>query len=200
MSSFRKTTPKHRKGRDECDYYSSYRGTLRVDFLKRCGYCDDPDILRNRSYVIDHFLPMKPDGWSHPVRSNKYTNLIYACSYCNGAKSNTWPTKDWKKSNDGTVGFVKPTLVKYEKMFRRLSDGTIEVNKGSVLGTYIYNNLNLGQPIHSMNWLLERYINNQKILEKKQKTAPSKEIADAINELLKLQALVLADIRNKYNA
>ena len=115
MYSFRQVTPTHTVNRRVCKHYKSYKKTLRSDFNERCGYCNDfyPD--HKRYYVIDHFVPQKPDGWSHTIPPNKYDNLIYACSFCNGAKSNKWPTMDEKIPNDGTHGFIKPTLKSYAK-------------------------------------------------------------------------------------
>ncbi len=66
--------------------YRYYKAYLREDFNKRCGYCDDRDIICGgiRGFHIDHFRPQKP--FSH--LENDYNNLVYACPYCNGGKSN----------------------------------------------------------------------------------------------------------------
>lgn len=63
--------------------YASYLPWLRDEFTFRCVYC----LIRERWYLapmnIDHFLPV-----SHrPDLANRYDNLLYACSRCNGAKA-----------------------------------------------------------------------------------------------------------------
>ena len=81
MHHFRQDTPKHRANRRVCKHYNSYKKTLRADFKKRCGYCTDLDTNRIRNYVIDHFIPQKPNGWTHTIQPNQYSNLIYFLSF-----------------------------------------------------------------------------------------------------------------------
>src|SRR5688500_7845216 len=119
MYPFKDATPKRRIDREECVHYESYRKTLREDFLSRCGYCGDIDVLRIRSFTIDHFVPQKPKNFSHTILANNYYNLVYSCRYCNSAKTNKWPTNDPALPNDGKVGFVEPTLELYTGMYQR---------------------------------------------------------------------------------
>ncbi|MCW3105131.1 MAG: endonuclease [Bacteroidetes bacterium] len=199
MTAFRETTPKHRVGRKTCKKYTTYKKTLREDFLKRCGYCDDVDELRIRSYVIDHFLPRKPDGWTHTIPDNKYENLIYACPFCNSAKKNKWPTRNYKKSHDGIQGFVNPTLIKYGKLFRRNADGSIAVFNGNPLAKYIHENLALNQPIHALNWKFEKILKQEKILKTLHNSTTDPIIQASIRELRAQQGDLAAEIRGIYN-
>ena len=160
---FRNSTPIRRPNRIVCKHYSSYLVTLRADFNQRCGYCDDLDRLRIRSFTIDHFVPQNPDSFTHSISPNYYYNLVYACRYCNGAKTNKWPTKDGTIHNDGKIGFIDPVNDTYTKLFKRSKLGKIIPSKKSELAEYIIEELNLWLPIHERMWKLERLkqLNNQ---------------------------------------
>lgn len=167
MSIFRGITPTHDPDREECEKYESYRGTLERDFNKRCGYCDDSNSIRIRSFAIDHFVPRTPIDFTHDIKPNYYLNLMYSCSYCNRAKSNKWPTKDAKIPNDGKVGFVNPTTKDYDSLFERDKDGTINAVNNHPLAIYIIENLGLKNPIHSLMWRFEKLRKLEADVEKK---------------------------------
>jgi 5-methylcytosine-specific restriction endonuclease McrA len=185
MHPFRQDTPKHTANRRVCKHYKSYKITLRADFNKRCGYCNDYYHDHKKYFVIDHFVPQNPDGWTHTIRPNKYNNLIYACSYCNGAKSNKWPTMNPKKSNDGVRGFIKPTKKLYSKLFRRNTAGSIVVHNNHLIGKYLYNELKFDLEIHALNWKFEILFRQeqqvQEILKKTKDAAVRQEIEQIRN-------------------
>src|SRR5579862_6994237 len=157
MPDFRTHHPSRRPGRKVCVKYGSYLKTLRSDFVFRCGYCNDPDRYRIRSFTIDHFVPRNPDGWTHTIPDNHYYNLVYSCRHCNSAKLNKWPTQDPLVHNDGTVGFVDPCDVSYANLFERTNVGAIKLqNPADPLAAWIYAELNLWQPIHERMWKLEQ--------------------------------------------
>lgn len=164
MYPFRKITPKHKVDRAECKHYSSYRDSLREDFTNRCGYCDSLDLIRIRSYAIDHFIPQNPKDFSHSIPPNNYYNLIYACNYCNTYKSNKWPTKDPDKPNDGAVGFIKPTSDEYKERFKRSKEGRIlPADNNDNVAKYIIDELKLWLPVHELMWKFEtlKSLNNE---------------------------------------
>lgn len=200
MSLFREKRPKHRKGRAVCVHYKSYKKTLRTDFNRRCGYCDDLDFNRIRDFVIDHFVPRNPDGWKHRIKDNYYYNLVYACPFCNRAKSNKWPTKKTKVHNDGNEGFIMPTKRTYDKVFTRAKDGSIIYDPANPLSKYLYDNLDLWQPIHSLNWRFNYILQQEKILN----TLYQKINDDAVKEqisILRDERLDIVDSINEiYNA
>lgn len=199
MPPFRIKTPKHRPNRRACKHYKSYKSTLRIDFEKRCGYCNDLDINRIRSFVIDHFVPQNPDGWTHQIPPNKYSNLVYACPFCNGAKSNKWPTKSANKSNDGILGFVNPTLKKYGNMFQRLADGSIQAKNGDSVARYMYNELEFGLEIHSLNWKFETILAQEEQLKILIKNTSDPALKKAL-QALRISRLEVVDmINNLYN-
>lgn len=190
---FRSSTPARRLNRAICIHYSSYLNTLREDFNQRCGYCNDFDRLRIRSFTIDHFVPQNPDGFTHTIQANYYYNLVYACRYCNGAKTNKWPTKDGSIHNDGKIGFIDPVDETYTKTFKRAKSGKIIPAKESELAEYIIRELGLWLPIHERMWKLEKvnYLIDQ--IEKKLNTVKDPTLK---MELEQLHYLWLKEWRN----
>lgn len=168
MHKFRNNTPKRRENRSTCSNYQSYKKTLSEDFEFRCWYCDDNERVRNRSYAIDHFVPRNPiEPFVNHVNETDYYNLVYACSFCNLAKWNTWPTCDWRIHNDWLVGFIDPTNQDYSELFKRDNKWVIVCNnKNPVLSDYIRNKLKLWLPIHSIHWKIDKLINTQRRIKK----------------------------------
>ena len=78
MPVFRELTPNRRPDRKECKHYRSYRKTLREDFNNRCGYCDDSDRLRIRSFTIDHFVPQNPKDFRQMITTIWYIHATTA--------------------------------------------------------------------------------------------------------------------------
>lgn len=127
--------------------YSQYRGDLRIDFNCACGYCDDSDIRTDRiGFHIDHFAPQK----RFPQLKNTYTNLVYACRFCNMRKSNHWIGDDPATPHNGTAGFIDPCSNEYDEHLKREQSGRIVGN--SELGRYIVRRLNLHLLRHELLW------------------------------------------------
>ena len=200
MYPFRDKRPIHRRNRKVCKHYKSYKITLRIDFNHSCGYCNDLDINRIRSYVIDHFVPQTPDGWMHRIKPNKYLNLVYSCSFCNGAKTNKWPTKKASVPNNGIEGFIMPTRYEYGRIFYRDTDGSIKYNSANQLAKYIHKELNLWHPIHSLNWKFIRILSQEKTLDKIYKQTRNVTIKQEINDLKILRMEIVDTINEIYNA
>lgn len=157
INLFRIETPTRREDRAVCEHYSSYRKTLREDFNYRCGYCDDHDSYRIRSYTIDHFVPQNPSNFKCTIAPNFYYNLVYACRYCNEAKTNKWPTNDEKTPHNGKEGFIDPVNQEYTDLYKRNSEGRIEpANADDDLAKYIIEELKLWKPVHERMWKLEK--------------------------------------------
>lgn len=157
MAVFREVLPSRRLNRNVCEKYSSYLKTLRSDFVFRCGYCNDPDRFRIRSFTIDHFVPRNPTGWTHTILDNHYYNLVYSCRYCNSAKTNKWPTKDAMLHHDGVMGFIDPCETSYSDLFERKDSGQIVAkDPDNALAAWILDELNLWYPIHERMWKLEK--------------------------------------------
>ena len=125
--------------------YTSFKPFIREDFNRRCGYCDDLDILYNggvRSYQIDHFKPKK----FFPELETDYNNLVYCCPFCNRAKWDKWREQ----------GFIDPCTDLYDEHLERDSNG--EIKYKSLRGKYSYKNLNLCLKRHELLWMIEKII------------------------------------------
>ena len=148
---FRVAAPKRSKP-SHSKSYRAYKPQLRENFRKRCGYCDGPD-----AYVggqggshIDHFAPKT----KFPDLENSYENLVYACPFCNRAKSDKWLGNDAAVPNDGESGFVDPCGPELDQHLRRSTQGRI-VGR-TRLGQYLVDNLNLRLARHQFIWQLGR--------------------------------------------
>lgn len=173
MPDFRKETPSRRPDRKECKHYTSYKKTLKEDFNHRCGYCDDIDFQKIRSFTIDHFVPQNPRNFNHSIAPNYYYNLVYSCGYCNTSKTNKWPTNNPKQNNDGSIGFIDPVEKDYTDLYSRDINGRIQpVNAADDLANYIVKELKLWLPIHEKMWKLENVRKLNKDIENRLKGMP----------------------------
>ena len=148
---FRDKTPSRRIDIPKKNNYQHYKDELRKDFNNRCGYCNDPEGLRNTFYEIDHFIPktlLTIDEYSN------YENLVFACRYCNNSKRDKWPTNNRDKSNNGREGFIDPCSEEYDKLFERNNMG--EIIPKSDIGKWIYRELKLYLYRHSLLWQIEK--------------------------------------------
>jgi len=117
---------------------------LAKDFNHRCAYCDDFDLFNGefRAYHVEHFAPKE----KFPSLKYEYSNLLYACPYCNGAKSDKWPSSDPKINVVENKGFLDPCKDEYYENLHRNDDGSIGYD--TPLGEYIFKELNLGLKRH----------------------------------------------------
>ncbi len=188
MKPFRNITPK-RTCAHKYKEYSAYKPYLRSDFSKRCGYCDDIDTLCGgaRGFHIDHFRPRSP--FNH--LSNEYNNLVYACPYCNGAKSNDWPSgkEDIAVLDDGR-GYIDPCDLDFDKHFERHNNGRIRPK--TEIGKYMYKQLKLGLRRHQLAWAREQLGNSlRELLDELEKTeldSNTPVVVEAKNHLTRLIA------------
>jgi hypothetical protein len=131
--------------------YSLYRDDLRQDFINACGYCGDNDERADRStFHIDHFAPKK----QFPNLELDYSNLVYACRFCNIGKSDHWIGADAKVPNNGSEGFVDPCSGDYQVHLGRCSGGQIVAK--TPLGAYIIKRLHLNLIRHELLWRARR--------------------------------------------
>jgi len=155
MKPFRTSIPSRTCANKYADY-SSYKPYLRSDFRNRCGYCDDIDSICGgaRGFHIDHFRPKATFGHL----KNEYNNLVYACPYCNGAKSNDWPSgvENVAILDDGS-GYLDPCDIDFDKHFERYDHGRIRPK--SAVGLYMYKKLKLGLRRHQLAWAYEQLEN-----------------------------------------
>lgn len=92
MSSIKEKKPVRSYSGEMWKTNASNKRRLAEDFNHRCAYCDDIDRFNGeyRAYHVEHFAPKD----KFPKLKHDYSNLLYACPYCNGSKSNKWPSND----------------------------------------------------------------------------------------------------------
>jgi len=129
--------------------YKRYKKHLQKDFNEKCGYCDDHDRYMGGigSYQIDHFAPKK-----FSTLVNQYQNLVYACPFCNNAKSDKWASNEEDKSVVNDEGFIDPCSEQYESHLDRSEKGKIVPLTN--LGKYMHANLDLHLKRHETIWKL----------------------------------------------
>jgi hypothetical protein len=122
--------------------YKNYKNALEQDFYSRCGYtfCQQDWFGGKNNFQIDHFKPKS----LHPELITKYSNLVYACSYVNRAKSN-----DWGK-------YIDPCDIDYNEHFYRDELGNIYPCENSEAAKYMYKQLKLYLKRYSIIWMLEQ--------------------------------------------
>jgi len=132
--------------------YTSFKPYLREDFNRRCGYCDDRDVICGgvRGFHIDHFRPRK--HFEH--LENDYNNLVYACPYCNGGKSDDWPSGNEELTVLDGRGYIDPCDTDFDKQFERYIDGRIRPKTD--VGNYMFKKLKLGLRRHELAWMYEK--------------------------------------------
>ena len=146
MLSIKKIRPKRSYSGDKWKTNTTNKKYLRIDFNARCAYCDDWDFYNGgkRNYQVEHFAPKE----KFPELIYNYSNLLYACPYCNGSKSNKWPSDTTTKNVVGNKGFLDPCEDDYYSNLYRKEDGSIGFT--TELGEYIYKELNLGLKRHQV--------------------------------------------------
>jgi hypothetical protein len=139
--------------------YSSHKEELVIDFNHKCGYCDCIDKFKRSYYEIDHFMPKEflkeyyPIETEYKLKEQEYSNLVYACKSCNNAKRDKWPSRSIEYSHKDNEGFIDPCDSEYDDQFSRNERG--EIIPKTVLGKWMYIELKLNKPEHSIIWYLE---------------------------------------------
>lgn len=173
MKPFREADPQ-RACKSKYASYQAYKVYLRKDFRKACGYCDDTDVYcgGKNAFHIDHFRPLK----HFADLEVDYTNLVYACSYCNIAKSDDWPCLGTNHTYQNGCGYIDPCDPEFINHFEREDDGRIKPKTD--VGKYMYHRLKLGLRRHELIWLLRQL--QQKIAEVQELFAQHKHTAKAV--------------------
>ena len=146
----RRCVPVHSATGEKWRSHSTIKKHLQQDFNGRCAYCDDPDSLVDVDFQIEHFAPQA----KFPERKIVYQNLLYACAYCNGAKSVYWVSDDPDVNVRNDEGVVNPCTKDYDLHLGRLADGRIFPK--TKLGEFMYMRLKLYLLRHESFFRLER--------------------------------------------
>ena len=122
--------------------YKRYKQPLREDFQYRCAYCilheGDPYGGGFHHFQIDHFRPRN----KFPDLINTYSNLYYSCTWCNRAKSDTWPTND--EQSRGFV-FVDPCVEDLYTTHARLDPTTGKLEPTTNAGDFTITEIRLNR-------------------------------------------------------
>lgn len=121
--------------------YKAYKHHLRADFNNKCGYtnCSDLWFGGPGSFHIDHFKSKK----KHPSLINKYSNLVYSCSYVNILKS-----------DDDNTNYIDPCNTDFNLHFTRRSNG--EILPVTVQAKYMHTKLKLYMKRYQVIWMLDK--------------------------------------------
>lgn len=138
---FRRKSPKRTYTGPTYSNYQKYKAALAKDFNNRCGYTDCSDFWfgGSKAFHIDHFKPKS----IHGHLTNDYSNLVYACSHVNQAKS------------DDDSNYIDPCDEDYNQHFRRDTNGNIIPLDHSVRAIYMFTKLKLYLKRYSIIWTLE---------------------------------------------
>ena len=147
----KKSIPIHSYSGEYSKNNTTNKKALARDFNHRCAYCDDLDAVAGgfKSYHVEHFAPKK----KFPSLKYTYENLLYACPFCNNAKSEDWPSESPDKNIVGNTGYVKPCDPKYAEHLDRDEKGKIFFKTD--LGEYMYNHLKLYLRRHEIIFMLD---------------------------------------------
>lgn len=159
------------------DNYNKYKEPLRADFNKRCGYCDDSDFYMGgkRGFQIDHFKPQK-----HFVElETVYSNLVYACPFCNRAKWDKW---------EDEKGFIDPCEDEYDEHLYRNAQG--QICSKTPQGNFIHKELKLNLKRHEFIWIIEKL---------RQQLAELNKFIEELGEGHELELESLRHFRNIHN-
>ncbi len=140
---FRRATPTRTYTGPVLTSYRKYKESLAADFQRRCGYTDCRDFWfgGKSTFHIDHFKPKSK--YAH--LECEYSNLVYACSHVNQAKS-----------DDDSDDYLDPCDSDYNQHFGRDQDGNIVTLPGSQQAAYMYKKLKLYLRRYGVIWSLDR--------------------------------------------
>ncbi|MBI3137977.1 MAG: HNH endonuclease [Sphingobacteriales bacterium] len=141
MAAFRGKCPVRRAApnRNPTVNWALHKADLREDFNNHCGYCDSYDGYAHTYFEVDHFVPkdlIVKNRW--PITLVQYSNLVYACKFCNNNKLANWPSNSYTVFHIGNKGFIDPCNKKYSTHFYRRNNGEIMWN--TRLGKWMYFN------------------------------------------------------------
>lgn len=155
--------------------YKDWKEPLAIEGKYQCVYCT----IKSRSFGgirnfhVEHYKPKSSDKF--PELINDFSNLFFACSICNGFKSNDWPNEP---NDDFDIDcYPNPSKIDYSILFS--INTNFELESKYVTGRYIIEKLFLNR--------------DQLILERKEYSLKKKKI----NIILEIGELAL-NINDKF--
>lgn len=164
---------------------SRYKPALRIEFERKCVYCQAPDTVRGYdAFGVDHYRPKK----RFPAQATAYDNLFYACNACNARKGAYWPAAEHESTR-----FI-PNPCDHE-MFRHLRYAHARVEARTEAGRVALDLLDLNDSdavawremiLTALALALQKEQETTRVLEalrQKSETEPSDELESAIARL-----------------
>lgn len=165
---------------------------LRVDFYKKCCYCDDSDVNYGgiNGFHVEHFAPKS----KFPELCFNYSNLLYVCPLCNRAKWNKWPSDKSTINVVNEKGFLDPCYDEYYEHLKRLKNGSIVYK--SNLGKYIFFETKLYLQKHAIHYKIFKL---EQIKDRINYLISIESDLEKINKLRELKEIVTDDFFRYYN-
>ena len=184
--------PVHSYSGDKWTTNRTNKKYLKRDFHSRCAYCDDKDFYYGgaNAFHVEHFAPKE----KFPNLIYRYENLLYACPYCNGSKSDKWPSDSADVNVVGTEGFINPCEDEYDIHLERNYDG--KICSKSELGDYMISNLKLYLKRHQIFYKIDQI--DQKRESLKQKIDEGKAHGRDMSKLEKILSALEKDFFSYY--
>lgn len=121
--------------------YSDWKETLSIEGKHQCVYCaiSEKAFGGIRNFHVEHYKPKSDDQF--PELINDYNNLFYACSICNGFKSNDWPNAPTQYFDNDS--YIDPSAKDYCEIFA--VNNNHELESDFIAGRYMIERLFLNR-------------------------------------------------------
>jgi hypothetical protein len=134
--------PKELSTQPKVGNYRDWKEELSIEGKNQCVYCS---INTNsfggiRNFHVEHYRPKSKDKF--PELTDKFYNLFFACSICNGFKSDDWPNEPSKKLDNES--YPDPSKIDYSNILYWNKQFLIESEHFT--GRYIVQKLFLNRP------------------------------------------------------
>jgi hypothetical protein len=138
-----KRIPKEKSSQPATGTYADWKPLLADEGFHQCVYCSvsESSFGGIRNFHVEHY---KPKGIScFKYLENVFSNLFYACSICNGFKSDDWPADP--DMNLSIACYPNPSEVDYSHIF--IVENTLGLIDGvNIAAKYMVNKLYLNRP------------------------------------------------------
>ena len=123
-------------------YYSDWKEPLSIEGKEQCVYCtiNIGSFGGIRNFHVEHYRPKAADKF--PTLEHEYSNLFFACSICNGFKSDDW--KNEPSPQFDNHAYPDPSKVDYSDFL--FQDALHLVDSKFITGKYIIHKLFLNRP------------------------------------------------------
>lgn len=134
----KESSPRPKTGK----YYSDWKEHLSKEGKEQCVYCtiNINSFGGIRNFHVEHYRPKAEDKF--PKLEHEYTNLFFACSICNGFKSDDWKNEPSPKLDNES--YPDPSKVDYSDFL--FLDAVQLVDSKFITGKYIIQKIFLNRP------------------------------------------------------